>query len=345
MSSLSLTLLTLTLLPALTTAQIRSPKRGLIFIPNPQTPDDNTIWTSSGSDLTWYYNYSPTPSAILTNATASQAELEFVPMLFGSLDDTSFLDTVTDLIDNQGMNITHILTFNEPDGPTASGGSNLSPEKAAQIWVDNIVPLQAARTAGADRLRIGLPACTGGQGGIPWLMDFLGNCSALVRGTAGEEEGEEEEKKEEGKTCTYDFVPIHWYGDFQGLASRMGEYSAAFPNTSQWITEYALPDADLASTQDFYNTSADYLDRLDSVERYSYFGSFRSDVSNVGPNAAMLNNEGRLTDIGSWYLGGVATGVEPQSGGGGVGVGVGVGRRRGVWGVVGVGVMVALLAI
>ena len=49
------------------------------------------------------------------------------------------------------------------------------------------------------------------------------------------------------------------------------------------------------------------------MERYSYFGSFRSDVSNVGPNAAMLTQDGKLTDIGSWYLGGSATGNVPQS--------------------------------
>lgn len=59
--------------------------------------------------------------------------------------------------------------------------------------------------------------------------------------------------------------------------------------------------------------SAEYFDRLDSVGRYSLFASFRSDVSNVGPNAVMLNNNGELTDVGSWYLGGEATGVDPQS--------------------------------
>jgi len=60
--------------------------------------------------------------------------------------------------------------------------------------------------------------------------------------------------------------------------------------------------------------SAEYFDRLDFVERYSLFGAFRSDVSNVGPNAAMLNKDGQLTDIGAWYLGREATGVDPQSG-------------------------------
>jgi hypothetical protein len=32
---------------------------------------------------------------------------------------------------------------------------------------------------------------------------------------------------QEKRNCTYDFVPLHWYGDFQGLASHIGEYSAA----------------------------------------------------------------------------------------------------------------------
>lgn len=90
--------------------------------------------------------------------------------------------------------------------------------------------------------------------------------------------------------------------------------AARFPNTSMWITEYNLANQDLATTQDFYNMSAEYFDRLDFVERYSLFGAFRSDVSNVGPNAAMLSANGKLTDIGSWYLGRSASGVKPDEG-------------------------------
>jgi hypothetical protein len=52
-----------------------------------------------------------------------------------------------------------------------------------------------------------------------------------------------------------------------------------------------------------------------NVTRYSYFGAFRSSVSNVGPNAAMLDQNGKLTDIGSWYMGGVATNNVPKGSG------------------------------
>lgn len=48
------------------------------------------------------------------------------------------------------------------------------------------------------------------------------------------------------------------------------------------------------------------------MTHYSYFGSFRSDVSNVGPNAAMLTQDGKLTNIGSWYFGKNATGTVPK---------------------------------
>jgi hypothetical protein len=52
-----------------------------------------------------------------------------------------------------------------------------------------------------------------------------------------------------------------------------------------------------------------------NVTHYSYFGAFRSSVSNVGPNAAMLDPAGKLTDIGSWYMGGVATHNAPKESG------------------------------
>lgn len=70
------------------------------------------------------------------------------------------------------------------------------------------------------------------------------------------------------------------------------------------------------------------------MERYSYFGAFRSTKSNVGPNTAFLTGAGELTDLGSFYLGGEATGRVPEGGAGG--------RGRGEMGlVVGVGLMVA----
>ncbi|KAJ9649108.1 hypothetical protein H2199_001022 [Coniosporium tulheliwenetii] len=113
--------------------------------------------------------------------------------------------------------------------------------------------------------------------------------------------------------CNPDFMPVHWYGNFEGLASHVGQKMAEWPNMTIWVTEYADANNNLESSQRFYNQSAEWFDRMENITHYSYFGSFRSDVSNVGPNAAMLTQDGELTDIGSWYLGGAATNNIPEA--------------------------------
>jgi Glycosyl hydrolase catalytic core len=267
-----------------------SSKRGLVYV-TPSQPSDDDAWTPPSTDLTWYYNYVSTPSSPLAT---SASHLQFVPMLWGSpssptATDTTFLDSVVSQVQS-GSNISHALAYNEPDGSSSTGGSNLPTDAAANTWLQNIKPLRDTHG-----LKVGLPAVTGSPSGISWLSNF--NTSCLRLDPAG---------------CEADFIPIHWYGSFEGLASHMGQLRALYPTIPMWVTEYALADASLDETQSFYNMSAEYLDRTDYVERYSYFGAFRSDKSNVGGNAAFLTQDGELTDIGSWYLGGTATGNVPK---------------------------------
>lgn len=193
------------LLPlAIAQAGETSPKRGLVFFPT-ETPEDYSLWSS----LSWYYNYESRPSPSFSQ---SQDDFEFVPMMWGAgpdFEDTTFLDEVTALIDD-GRNITHVLGFNEPDGQMDTGGSNIAPADAAVAWVANIEPL-------AERgVRLGLPGCTGGWSSLPWLEQFLGNCSELV--STGDEE----------RNCTWDFLPVHWYDNIEGLYSHIGERLAKY---------------------------------------------------------------------------------------------------------------------
>ncbi|KAI4151012.1 MAG: hypothetical protein LQ340_003747 [Diploschistes diacapsis] len=208
-------------------------------------------------------------------------------MLFGapssSSDSTPFNETVVQLMQG-GANISYVLAFNEPDGSPATGGSSMLASTAAQLWISQVEPLKA------KGVRLGGPAVTSAQTGFEWLVNFFAACDG---------------------GCSVDFLPIHYYGDFQGLASHIGQVRAAYQNVSLWVTEFGYPNVGLQDAQTFFNQSEQYLDRLDYIERYSYFGSFRSSVSNVGPNEAMLDQNGHLTDIGSWYLGGSATGNVP----------------------------------
>ncbi|KZM25351.1 uncharacterized protein EKO05_0000627 [Ascochyta rabiei] len=269
-----------------TAAQSTSSKRGLCHVPSQKYPGDDSIWISGGSDLTWYYNYQAEPSDAYKNKN-----IQFVPMLWGAKDSdtgTPFYDSVKSQIDG-GANISYVLGFNEPDGTHTTGGSALPVDLAAARWIAEIEPLKKLG------IKLGAPAVTGGASGWAWLQNWFTACNG---------------------SCTPDFIPVHWYGNFDGMASHIGNVMATYPNMTVWVTEYALPNQDLKTTQDFYNTSKNSMDSWGNITHYSYFGAFRSDVSNVGPNAAMLDQKGKLTDIGSWYMGGVATNNIPKGAGG-----------------------------
>src|ERR1700710_2052010 len=119
-----LTLLFVVLLALKQSQCTTSSKRGLIYIPNKKAPSDDSIWTRPGSDLTWYYNYAESPVSSIAST------LEFVPMLWGQPTTSGeFYNTVKSLKDS-GVNITHVLGFNEPDGDKSTGGSSIPADKA-----------------------------------------------------------------------------------------------------------------------------------------------------------------------------------------------------------------------
>jgi hypothetical protein len=283
----SLTLLYVLLLPTIRAQYPTSPKRGLCYVSSADNPSDNSIWKTK-SDLTWYYNYSPFPTASFSNSS-----LSFVPMLWGATNSTpsgdsdatpSFYYQILALLDS-GEKVEYVLGFNEPDGNKDTGGSDISPTLAVAVWKAEIQPLKE------EGIKLGLPATTGSPGGLDWLGSFLEECDG---------------------DCEFDFVPVHWYGNFEGLASHIGQIRAKLPKKPIWVTEYGFPHVNLTESQSFFNESQAYLGRLTYVERHSWFGAFRSDVSNVGANEAMLDQDGKLTDIGSWYLGGGKTGNVPE---------------------------------
>lgn len=270
-----------------------SAKRGIVYV-TPEVVSDNNFWTNNSTDLTWYYNYQAQPTTAF-----AKSKMQFVPMQWGKptnpASDMSFYTAVKQL-QQAGQNITWVLGFNEPDGCT-DGGSCIAASDAAQAWVKQFEPMR--RDLG---VKVGGPACTGADTGYKWLADFHNECALLHGNHTG---------------CEMDFLPVHWYGNFEGLAGHLGQLNGTYTNISEfWVTEFAYNDEPLNTTQDFYNQTISYFDKLEMISHYAYFGPFRSDVSNIGPNAAFLTQNGQLTDIGSWYLGGDATGNIPASTGG-----------------------------
>ncbi|KAF2683719.1 glycoside hydrolase family 128 protein [Lentithecium fluviatile CBS 122367] len=266
-------------------------KRGLAYVGNTHVPD-NTLLTSTNSHLSWYYNWSPYPSSQVPSEN-----LEFIPLIHG-VDDAELSQT-SSAINGLPSSSTHLLTFNEPDGTTDSGGSSISPEDAARAYIDHIVPLRDGDEG--RKWAISHPSTTGSPNGLDWLRRYNESCYEI-----DEENG-----------CPTDFIAAHWYGAFDGLASWLGTLNEYYnTNTSRetplkiWVTELALPQAEADATVSMMNQTLPYLDELDYVEKYSWFGAFRSGDANewTGDGVALFDDDGGLTEAGALYMGGDANG-------------------------------------
>lgn len=117
-------------------------------------------------------------------------------------------------------------------------------------------------------------------------------------------------------------------------------HTHSFPGTEIWITEYAFAHQEAAASKEFLDQTLAWFDNTPYIGRYTYFGAFRSDVSNVGPNAPFLDPSGKLTAIGQSYLGINGTGIAPGENAAAPGSSTGPGRY--VWAVVAVVVAKAL---
>ncbi|KAI1340721.1 glycoside hydrolase family 128 protein [Xylariaceae sp. FL0016] len=265
-----------------------SPKRGLSYVGDTHAADYD-ILLSSNSPLSWYYNWSPYP----VSSDIFQADIEFVPTLHG----TDSLDGDIQQLDNLDDSSKHLFTFNEPDGTTSSGGSSIEPQDAAKAYIEQIVPLR-------DRFQISHPSVTGSSRGLQWLDDFNSSCWEI--------------DSESG--CPADFVTAHWYGDFAGLSSWLGQLAGWYNKSGSgldgdlqvWISELALVQASDDTTFAMMNQTLPYLDSLDYVAKYSWFGAFRPNEANdwTGDGVSLFQNDGGLSQLGAYYLGGQANGFD-----------------------------------
>ena len=172
-----------------------------------------------------------------------------------------------------------VLGFNEPE---LHDQSHMTTELAAKEWIRGIEPL---RRSG---IRCGSPGISSAPQGVEWLQKFLG----LIR---------------EGGS-DIDFYAIHWYGETLGQFYDYiwSTYHRLGPDRPVWITEFAPTNWNADNplgkehVENFARESCKYLDTLDWVERYAWFGPMR-DAGTVGKWAAMIDNEGRLTVTGKIY--------------------------------------------
>ncbi|KAF2194695.1 glycoside hydrolase family 128 protein [Zopfia rhizophila CBS 207.26] len=276
----------------------RNTKRGIAYLGNTHK-SDNSLLLSSSSPLSWYYNWSPYPA---TEQIPLDSPLEFTPLVHG-IDDAESSQTQHQ-IKSLPRSSMHILTFNEPDGDKDSGGSDIDPEDAARAYIEHIVPYHTSNSRGGRTWNISHPSVTRSPRGLDWLRQFNLSCYKI-----DEENG-----------CPTDFIAAHWYGAFDGLASWLGTLDEFYnANRSDdtarlkiWITEMALPQANTHDTVNMMNQTLPYLEKLEYVEKYAWFGAFRTDDANewTGDGVALFDDDGGLTKLGALYMGGEVNGFE-----------------------------------
>jgi hypothetical protein len=263
-----------------------SSKRGLAYHGD-EHESDNNLLTSNNSEIAWYYTWSLWPSGQIGDS------LPFVPLIHG-LDDASDSE-LTKRLNNLPDSSTHLLTFNEPDGETDTGGSSISAKEAAAAYMKHIAPLRDSKR----KWSISHPSVTGSPRGLDWLRDFNESCYDIDDGG-----------------CPTDFVAVHWYGDAAGLENWLGSlrefYNETAPDAPFWITEMALPQADEEATFTMMNETLPSLDDNKEIQAYAWFGAFRTNDANewTGKSVSLFDSDGGLTKLGAEYLGGEEKGFE-----------------------------------
>jgi len=228
-----------------TTAQ-RDAKRGITILSDLVVADWSLLIESG---ISWYWNWSPDPG----NSTLVK-DLTFIPEIHDLNNIAADLTQVKSLPSTS----TQLLTFNEPDGSISSGGTAISPDDAAAAYIKDILPL---RKSNGGQFLISHPATTGSPQGLTWLTSFNESCYKLEPKTG----------------CPLDFVATHWYGDFAGLTSWVGQledfYNVNSTGIKIWVTEVAIPKASADDTLAMLNQSLPYLDGADEVGGYAWMGT------------------------------------------------------------------------
>lgn len=274
-------------------------KQGLALV-GELSESDTRLLTSENSPISWYYTWSPLPSEIVGDSTV------FLPLIHSidSLEEEYIWSTLDDLPSSS----THLLTFNEPDEEEGNGGSGASPEDAAEAYLEYIVPLRDGEGEGSSgrTWNISHPVVTGSPRGLEWLRDFNESCYELEPETG----------------CPADFVAVHWYGNFEGLASWLATLHDFYnpdnsSNIGLWVTEMALPQEDGEANLAMLQESMEHLDGLPYVDGYAWFGAFRTEDANewTDDGVSLLDDDGDLTDLGSEYLGGETDDFQDEDGG------------------------------
>jgi hypothetical protein len=229
--------------------------------------------------VSWWYNWATRPHSSLPANAASQAAMDYLPMLWNASYDAPSLEAYV----KSNPGIKYLLVLNEPN---LVDQADMTPAQAAAAW-----PGYEA-VAAATGARIVGPAITWGTmpgyaDPVAWLDAFI----AAYQAANG------------GRAPRIDYLALHWY-DY-GLAAqldRLAKYGKPF-----WVTEMAnWHTGDAAVIDTPAKQQAQMADMVavcetrSDVFRYAWFTGRRT--SDAHFTSLLGAGPGELTELGKLYL-------------------------------------------
>ncbi|RDW60728.1 hypothetical protein BP6252_12111 [Coleophoma cylindrospora] len=155
--------------------------------------------------------------------------------------------------------------FNEPERiPIAA-------EKAADIWTERMVPLQAKGK------KVSSPGCASDPGGEAWLDKFMSLTSSHPP----------------------DFLNLHYYGpDGDGAIAYLEKLHAKYPGLPVIVSEIACISRDIGQVHAFTKQLVNWMDETDWIFEYAFFGCMPKPADDfVSPQAQLMNEDGSFTAL------------------------------------------------
>ncbi|MCJ1310523.1 hypothetical protein MMC25_004187 [Agyrium rufum] len=196
--------------------------------------------------------------------------LPFRPMIRG---EGQLVDNEWAMIVNNEHAIIHY--FNEPER------AGISPERAARLWLDQVVPKLRIEKG----KKLVSPSCASDPGGEAWLAEFM----RLVG-----------EKGEANANALPDYLGLHYYGgdDGSGAIAYIEKMHARYPGLPVVVSEIASIARDEREVRVFTARVANWMDGVEWVVEYGFFGCMRECADGfVSPQAQLMNRDGTFREL------------------------------------------------
>jgi len=250
------------------TSTSSSGKRGLGW-------DPSSIVSSAakyaGSQVSWYFNWSPTPSA------GMPSNFEFYANIWGS----GGIENLANVLTGSPK----LIGFNEPDSATQS---NIDVAQAISLYQQYLVPLKSSGKIS----QLGTPAVTNSVNageGLSYLSNFVNGCT----------------------NCQLDFAVVHWYAesldDFKNHVTQAHQMTGLPVNVAEfaYTAWNAANEPSADEVQNFMTQAIAWLDAQSFVSAYAWFGSMyvsEAKYPSLGSaNSLITEDLNSLTALGSAY--------------------------------------------